>query len=97
MLEFASPLQRFCIACRRGDEKEAKAMLREYPDIMKSMTPDDHRAISDAAWNGDAAAVALMLELGFDPRTPGQRLGDGAPLRFLGRVGGYGEGAAASP
>lgn len=75
MLEFASPLQRFCISCRRGDEKEAKAMLREYPDIMKSMTPDDHRAISDAAWNGDAAAVALMLELGFDPRTPGHDSG----------------------
>jgi ankyrin repeat protein len=39
------------------------------------MKPDDHRAITDAAWNGDAAAVALMLELGFDPRTPGHDLG----------------------
>src|SRR5258705_7467192 len=36
------------------------------------MTPDDHRAITDAAWNGDARAVALMNDLGFDPRTPGQ-------------------------
>jgi ankyrin repeat protein len=35
------------------------------------MTPADHRAISNAAWNGDARAVALMSELGFDPRTQG--------------------------
>lgn len=75
MLEFASPLQRFCLACRRGDEKQAKALLREHPGIIESMTPDDHRAITDAAWNGDAAAVALMLELGFDPRTPGHDSG----------------------
>ena len=39
------------------------------------MGPEQHRAISDAAWNGDARAVALMLELGFDPRTPGQDSG----------------------
>jgi hypothetical protein len=75
MLEFASPLQRFCIACRRGDGDEARTLLREHPGIMESMTPDDHRAITDAAWNGDAAAVALMLELGFDPRTPGHDSG----------------------
>ncbi len=71
MLEFASPLQRFHLACRRGDEAGARAVLREHPGIIKTMTPDDHRAISDAAWHGDARAVALMSELGFDPRTPG--------------------------
>jgi ankyrin repeat protein len=71
MLEFASPLQRFILACRRGDEASARALSRENPGIIESMTRDDHRAISDAAWNGDAQAVALMSELGFDPRTPG--------------------------
>ena len=50
-------------------------MLREHPGIIESMTTEDHRAITDAAWNGDARAVALMLELGFDPRTPGQDSG----------------------
>ena len=75
MLEFASPLQRFCIACRRGDGDQARALLRDHPGLIESMTPDDHRVITDAAWNGDAAAVALMLELGFDPRTPGQDSG----------------------
>jgi ankyrin repeat protein len=71
MLEFASPLQRFHLACRRGNEAGARAVLREHPGMIESMTPADHRAISDAAWNGDTRAVALMSELGFDPRTPG--------------------------
>jgi ankyrin repeat protein len=71
MLEFASPLQRLLLACRRGDETSARALLRENPGIIESMTAADHRAITNAAWNGDARAVALMSELGFDPRTEG--------------------------
>jgi len=31
--------------------------------------------MSDAAWEGDEKAVALMLDLGFDPRTPGHDSG----------------------
>jgi ankyrin repeat protein len=75
MLEFASPLHRLLLACRRGDEAHARLVLRENPGIIESMTSDDHRAISDAAWNGDARAVALMSEIGFDPRTPGHDSG----------------------
>jgi ankyrin repeat protein len=75
MLEFASPVQRFLLACRRGDEAQARQSLREHPGLVESMTSDDHRAITDAAWNADARAVALMSELGFDPRTPGQDTG----------------------
>ncbi|MDP9362506.1 MAG: ankyrin repeat domain-containing protein, partial [Acidobacteriota bacterium] len=75
MSEFASPLQRFLLACRSGDEAQARLLLREHPELIESMAPDDHRAISDAAWNGDARAVALMSELGFDPRTPGHDSG----------------------
>jgi ankyrin repeat protein len=75
MLAFASPLQRFLLASRRGDESAARTVLREHPGIIESMTPGDHRAVTDAAWNGDARAVALMSELGFDPRTPGQDSG----------------------
>jgi ankyrin repeat protein len=72
MLEFASPLQRLLLACRRGDEAGVRLIMREHPGIIESMTSADHRTISDAAWNGDAQAVALMSEIGFDPRTPGQ-------------------------
>jgi ankyrin repeat protein len=75
LMELASPLQRLYLACRLGDEEQARSVLREHPGIMQSMTPEDHRAITDAAWNGDAKAVALMLEMGFDPRTPGQDSG----------------------
>jgi ankyrin repeat protein len=72
MLEFASPRQRFNLACLGGDEAAARALLREHPGIIETMTVDDHRAISEAAWHGDARAVALMSELGFNPRAPGQ-------------------------
>jgi hypothetical protein len=75
MLDFASPLQRLLLVCRRGDEASARKLLRANPGIIESMTPADHRAISDAAWNGDARAVALMSELGFDPRTEGHDSG----------------------
>jgi ankyrin repeat protein len=78
MMEYASPLQRFLVACRRGDELQARSVLRGHPGIIQSMAPHDQRAITDAAWNGDATAVALMLELGFDPRTPGHD--SGTPL-----------------
>jgi hypothetical protein len=71
MLEFASPLQRLLLACRRADEAGARALLRENPGIIESMTPDDHRQITAAAWNGDARAIALMSDLGFDPRAEG--------------------------
>lgn len=78
MLEFASPLQRLQSACRAADETRARAIVREHPNIIESMSPADHRAIADAAWNGAARAVALMLELGFDPRATGHD--SGTPL-----------------
>jgi ankyrin repeat protein len=75
MLAFASPVQRFMTACRQGDTESARAVLQDDPRLMDRLTPDDRRAMSDAAWNGDAAAVALMLDLGFDPRTIGHDSG----------------------
>jgi len=75
MLVFATPLQRLRLACRSGDEAAARAIVREHPTLIESMSPGDHRAITDAAWNGDERAVALMLALGFDPRTPGHDSG----------------------
>jgi ankyrin repeat protein len=80
MLAFASPIQRLLSACRLGDEQRARTLLREHPGLMESLSAADHRAIADAAWNGEARAVALMLELGFDPRTPGHD--SGTPLHL---------------
>jgi len=75
MLSFASPKERLLFACRQADEASARRIVREQPGIVQSLAADEQRAISDAAWNGEARAVALMLELGFDPRVPGHDSG----------------------
>jgi ankyrin repeat protein len=75
MLQFASPKQRLQLVCRRGDEAAARAVLRQHPRLIDEMMPQDHRAIADAAWSGDARAVSLMLKLGFDPRATGHESG----------------------
>jgi ankyrin repeat protein len=75
MLPFATPVQRLRAACRRTDVEAARAVVREHPSLVASLRAQDHRAITDAAWDGDAPAVALMLELGFDPATPGHDSG----------------------
>ena len=71
----ASPLQRLLFACRQGDEARARSLVKNHPGLIDSMSRADHRAIADAAWNGNARAVALMLDLGFDPLTPGHDSG----------------------
>jgi hypothetical protein len=75
MLPFATRAQRLRVACRRGDIAGARAVLDEEPGLVASLGPDDQRAITDAAWNGESTAVAAMLEVGFDPATPGQDSG----------------------
>lgn len=80
MLALASPVQRLVFACRNGDEATARSLVRDHPGIVGSMPPDAHRALADAAWHGNARAVALMLDLGFDPATPGHD--SGTPLHL---------------
>ena len=75
MLEFASPLQRLHHACLAGDEAHARSLVQTHPGLIEAMAVEDHRAITDAAWNGNARAVALMVDLGFDPRTSGHDSG----------------------
>ncbi len=75
MLPFATPVQRLRLACRRNDADGAHALLREHPSLLASLTAEDQRAITDAAWDADTPAVALMLSLGFDPATPGHDAG----------------------
>ena len=75
MLTYASPKQRLLFACRQADEESARRIVRNEPGIVQSLTADEHRAIADAAWNGEAGSVALMLQLGFDPRTTGHDSG----------------------
>ncbi|HJU90757.1 MAG TPA: hypothetical protein VJ672_15310 [Gemmatimonadaceae bacterium] len=71
MLEAATPAQQLVFACRRGDTARARALVASHPRIIDSLGIRDLRALPDAAWEGDTPAVELMLELGFDPLTPG--------------------------
>jgi ankyrin repeat protein len=80
MMGFASISQRLLAACRQGDEALAREIVREHPGIVASLTQDEQRVIADAAWNGNARAVALMLDLGFDPKVSGQD--SGTPLHL---------------
>ena len=75
MRAFATPVQQLRLACRRSDTDAARALVQEHPGLVASLRAHDHRAITDAAWDGDAPAVALMLELGFDPATRGHDSG----------------------
>lgn len=75
MLGFATPLQRLLFACRRADGEQAHALVRQHPEIVRSMSPEQHRAVADAAANGAAGAVAVMLELGFNPSVAGSESG----------------------
>lgn len=76
MQAFATSRQHFLAACAAADADEARALLRAEPGLLAALEPADHRALPDAASAGNAAAVELMLELGFDPATPGQNGGN---------------------
>lgn len=70
MEQFASPEQRLLVACHRGDAERARTIVRDHPGIMAGLGRSDQRALTDEAWAGNAPAVELMLELGFDPSVP---------------------------
>jgi ankyrin repeat protein len=69
---FAGPKQRLLAACAAGRADEAGALLRAEPGLVGELTREEMRALPDAGWAGDAVAVDLMLELGFDPAATGQ-------------------------
>lgn len=75
MRTFASPRQRLLSALGQGDETEVQAISAAHPGIIASLDVADHALAADAAWNGNARALALMLDLGFDPRVPGHDSG----------------------
>ena len=70
MERFASPIQRFMLACHRGDRASARRIVTEQPEIMQHLAPNDRRALADEAWAANGPAVELMLALGFDPALP---------------------------
>jgi hypothetical protein len=76
LLLAASPEQRLLAACVAGDRTAALAIRAEHPGIVQALAAARRRVLADKAYANDTTAVALMLELGFDPRTTGPDEGD---------------------
>lgn len=71
LLRHASPTQRLLAACAKADRAAAEAVVAAHPGVVAGLTPEQMRLISEKAYANDTAAVALMLDLGFNPRVPG--------------------------
>ena len=67
MEQFATPEERLLLACHRGDRDKALSIVGANEGIVAKLGPVDRRALTDEAWAANAPAVALMLDLGFDP------------------------------
>jgi hypothetical protein len=81
----ASPAQRLLAACGRVDRTEAEALVAAHPGIVQGLTVEQMSLMSDKAHAGDTAAIALMLDLGFDPRRVDPRREE--PLRWAAFLG----------
>jgi ankyrin repeat protein len=53
-------------ACARAEEDGVRSILREYPDVVKTLTVRDHSNIATLARQGRLTSVGLMLDAGFD-------------------------------
>ena len=71
LLRHASPAQRLLAACARADRAAAEAVIASHPGVVAGLGRDRARLIADKAHANDTAAVALMLDLGFDARVTG--------------------------
>lgn len=80
-------IDRFLGACHRADRNAVRQLLAVSPDLPARLTDVDRGAFADAAEFGTAAAVGLMLDVGFPVDA---RRADGAtPLHaaaYAGRV-----------
>jgi ankyrin repeat protein len=71
LLRHASPAQRLLAACAKADRAAAEAVVASHPGVVAGLGRDQMRLIADRAHANDTAAVALMLDLGFDARVLG--------------------------
>lgn len=67
----ATDADRFLSACRRANRAEAEQLLNEDPGLLERLSDEERAAIFRAAEHGEAAAVGLMLDLGFPLETRG--------------------------
>ncbi|HVC74886.1 MAG TPA: ankyrin repeat domain-containing protein [Candidatus Micrarchaeaceae archaeon] len=65
----STDIDRFVGACIRAEQSTAAQLLTKHPDLRDRLTDHDRAAVVEAAGSAPAAAVALMLDLGFTPNT----------------------------
>ena len=65
----ATDIDRFVGACMRADRTATDQLLAAQPDLRDWLTEDDRSTIVEAAGSFGSDAVALMLDLGFSPRS----------------------------
>jgi ankyrin repeat protein len=88
LLAHASPSQRLLAACALADRAAAERLVADFPGIVASLTAGQQRLMAHRAYWNDTAAVALMVDLGFDPRVIGHDNGDSLHwAAFLGNAG----------
>lgn len=70
-----SEADRLVAACSSHDRATVDAMLRARPALRNEIEPEHYGALYRAAERGDATAVALMVECGFDPNRGDEEIG----------------------
>jgi ankyrin repeat protein len=71
LLGRATPVQRLLAACAGADREAARAVVASQPAVVATLSSDQMGLIVHRAHANDTAAVALMVELGFDPLVRG--------------------------
>jgi ankyrin repeat protein len=66
--------------CEAGDGNAAKELLASRPGLIAALTPDERRAIANAAQDNNTAAVRTMLTAGWPVDARGQH--DATPLHW---------------
>ena len=81
-----APLEQFIAAAARADRAAADAILAAHPDLAQQLTPTQHLMLQRPAESGNAAALEVMLERGFDPNVPDK---DGVTALHRAAMGGH--------
>ena len=68
----ATDVDQFLAACLQAGRASAERQLSHHPDILDRLSDDDRAALTRAAAMGNAAAVRLMLDLGFPLQARGE-------------------------
>jgi hypothetical protein len=72
LMERAPVEQQLAVWCEFADRDEAEAIVARDPSVVGRLTPGDVRKLPDAARDENAAAVSLMLDLGWPVDAKGQ-------------------------